>query len=195
MKIIAAGKIIFTTVPHALISCLRLDFVRESHVVTHSKGQIPDKDISKNLPAIQSLSRLYADNPSSGVSSAFLVHMNYFGKYEYTTMTGSIVYLSGSAPNRVSTVKYTYTLTNRGKTISILRNFTAYRLQSGISNIEHQSTGSNETECLNFTIYSVRNSPASNMSTLEIAGTDDVVVSVASYGASLVIGRGIVNGK
>lgn len=187
MNIIAAGKIIFTTIPRVLISCLKIGFVSKSHALMRSIGQASDFNMSRNLSVIQSVSSLYDYNPFTGLSCVLAVHSHSLGKHEYTAMMLSIVYLSGSFTNRVGTCNYTNMLTNNGKTASLLQNFTTYSIQTGVKNIEFQLNGSNGSAYLNFTIYNGQNSPNSNMGISEIVVSPDVADSVAINRAAMVI--------
>ena len=83
MKINAACKIMLMGIPLILIAFLGGGFVSGAHVATHSKTQISDKNVTKNLPAIPAGYCLYDYSPSAGMSYAMLVHTRYFGKSEY----------------------------------------------------------------------------------------------------------------
>jgi hypothetical protein len=83
MKIKAVSKIMIMVIPLILMAFLGGGFVSGAHVAVHSKTQVADKNVTKELPGIPAGYCLYDYNASAGMSYAMLVHTQYFGKTEY----------------------------------------------------------------------------------------------------------------
>jgi hypothetical protein len=179
MKIIVVGKKMFTTIPHVTISFLRLCSVGDSKILVHSKSWTSNNNISKNFSSVQYVSRLYDHNQYSGFLCFLPADANFFGKYEYTAITRSVVYLTGSFLNRVITGDYTYTFTNKGKTTSIRQNYITYGDQCSKNNTESHSNVLKEPAYLS--------TVTSDLSKPEITNTFYIGVSEATNWTTTII--------
>ena len=198
MKIITAGRTMFMSIPHLQVSCIGPGFMNGLYDLTHSKDKVSDKNMNKNLSAIQSFFSLYDYNLSAGVTCVFLLHTHDFGKYEHTTMTRSSVHFTGLFSKRVNTVNCKYTLANNEKNTSAQQNCYTYSDQTDINNVELEPNRSNITAYQNFTIYNGKSPISSNTSTFGICNTVDVAVPAVMDGTAIVIRSeywGIRNGK